>query len=97
LAVAEIVASPLELVVAVLAESVALAPLAGAEKVTTAPETGLCSASSTTATSDEENPVSTVVDCELPDETAMDAGAPALFVSEKDAAVATPDTLAVTV
>src|SRR5580698_5996086 len=41
LAVAVTVAMPEELVVAVAAESVALAPLAGAEYVTVAPETGL--------------------------------------------------------
>jgi len=80
-AVAVTLASPDEVVVAGEPARTALAPEPGAEKVTLVPGTTLPSASFTTTTSAPPNAVPTVALCPLPLLTAIDAGAPAVFVS----------------
>jgi hypothetical protein len=93
------VASPLESVVTVQVvvgellshpeeANVALAPLLGAVKVTETPETGLLSASFTTATSRLEKAVCTAADCPDPDTVEMLLAAPEPSVTENDALVA---------
>ena len=66
------------------AKTVPLAPVvAGAVKVTVAPETGLPKESVTSATNGLVKAVLTVVVWAPPEETAMVAAVPALLVSEK--------------
>jgi hypothetical protein len=77
--------------------NVPLAPVPGAANVTVTPLTALPPASLTVATSGAANAVLTAALCDDPLVTAIDAGAPGLFVSEKFAVAVTPATLAVTV
>jgi hypothetical protein len=93
------VATPLAFVVAVFTPpaNVPLAPLAGALNVTTTPLTGLFPASLTVATRGAANAVLIVALCGVPLVAVTLAAAPAVFVSEKFAGVATPATVAVTV
>jgi hypothetical protein len=93
------VATPDALVVAVFTPpaNVPLAPLAGGVNVTTTPLTGLFPASVTVATNAAANAVLIVAFCPDPLVAVTFAAAPALFVSEKFAGVATPATVAVTV
>jgi hypothetical protein len=84
------------LVVAVPPLSAEDAPDPGGVKFTVAFETTLPLASLTTTRSGAEKAVPTVVVWGLPLTTAIDAGAPAVFVSEKDAGVPTPATVALT-
>jgi hypothetical protein len=72
------------------------APEAGGANVTAALGTTLPSASLTTTRSGAVKAVPTVVDCGVPLTTAIDAGAPAVLVSENDAGVPTPATVALT-
>ena len=91
---------PLELVMAVAVaelENAALAPFAGAVKVTVAPLTGLVYESLTDTCRAVENTVLTVVLCGVPAVALMLAATPALLAREKLAGVAAPVTLAVTV
>jgi hypothetical protein len=60
---------------------VPLAPVAGAPKVTEAPETGLPKLSVSKATSGAENAVEREADWEEPDTTEMFTALPALMVS----------------
>lgn len=93
------VAIPLLVVVAVVVvdpAKAALAPLLGAVNVTVAPLTKLPLPSFTVACSAVANAVLMFVLCGVPALAEMLAGAPALFVKLKLAAVATPDTLAIT-
>jgi len=92
------VATPLAFVVAVLTPpaNVPLAPLPGAVNVTTTPLTGLFPASVTVTTRAAAKAMLTVALWPDPLVTATLAAAPAVFVSEKFAAVATPDTVAAT-
>jgi hypothetical protein len=93
------VATPLALVTAVFTPpaNVPLAPVcAGAVNVTVTPETGLLPASFTVACRVEANAVPTAVLCELPLVELTLAGVPEVFVREKVAGVATPDTVAAT-
>jgi hypothetical protein len=85
------------LVVAVPPLSVADAPDPGGVKVTVTPGTTLPLASLTTTRSGEAKAVPTVLDCGLPLTTAIEAGAPAVFVSEKEAGAPTPAAVAFTV
>ena len=57
------------------------APLAGAEKVTLAPGTGLPNASVTVVASGLVKPVLTSVDCPEPELSVMVAGGPTVIVS----------------
>jgi hypothetical protein len=93
------VATPLAFVVAVFAPpaNVPLAPLPGAVNVTNTPLTGLFEASVTVATKGAAKAVLIVALCPDPLVTTTFAAAPALFVSEKFAGLATPATDAVTV
>lgn len=93
------VAIPCALVVAVFTPpaNVPLAPLAGAVNVTVTPLTGLFRESVTVACSCVANAVLTVALCGVPTVAAIFAAAPARFVSEKLAELATPETEAVTV
>jgi hypothetical protein len=93
------VATPLAFVVAVFTPpaNVPLAPLPGAVNVTNTPLTGLFPASVTVATKGAPNAVLIAALCPDPLVTATLAAGPTLFVSEKLAGVATPDTDAVTV
>ena len=75
LAVTVMLARPAPLVVAVVLDKVALAPLAGAANVTVTPETGWLVASFTMATSGLVNAVLTTVVCGLPELTATDVAA----------------------
>ena len=70
--------------------------VAGAVKVTVAPETGLPKASVTWATSGLVKAVLTVVDWAAPEETAMVVAVPALLVSEKVGGVVSPEALVAT-
>src|SRR6202035_3258925 len=93
------VATPLALVIAVFAPpaNVPLAPVcAGAVNVTVAPTTGLLPASFTVACSAAVNAVLMVAVCGGPPVAVIAAGAPAVFVKAKFAAVATPETDAAT-
>jgi len=74
-------ATPEALVTAVALDSVALAPVAGAAKVTVAPETGFPAASFTNACRAFENAVPVAVDCGVPPTAEMRADA---FVNEND-------------
>jgi hypothetical protein len=74
---------------------VALAPLPGAAKTTLAPETALPSESLTVTRSGLANVVRTVALCDPPLVALIEAGAPAVFVSENVAEW--PFTVAVTV
>jgi hypothetical protein len=75
---------------------VPLAPLDGALNVTVAPFTRFPLASLTVTPNALAKAVLIVVFCGVPDVAVMLAGAPALFVSEKEAFAATPATEAVT-
>src|SRR5437660_180932 len=93
------VATPLAFVTAVAVAddpNVALAPLAGAVKVTVTPPTGLPPISATVACSAVANEVVTTVLCGVPADAVMPAGDPAVFVRLKLAAAATPATVEVT-
>jgi hypothetical protein len=68
-------ARPAALVTAVVLDKVALAPLAGAAKVTVTPGTGWLAASFTIATSGLVKAVPATVVCGLPELTAMDVAA----------------------
>ena len=93
------IAMPAALVVAVLtpAANVPLAPLAGGVNVTAAPLTGLLNESVTVARSCVTNAVLIEALCGVPALAVIAEAGPAVFVSEKAAAVATPETEAVTV
>jgi hypothetical protein len=92
------VATPLALVVTVgLPANVPEAPAPGAANVTLTPATGLDDASRTSALRAVVNAMLTVVLCGVPAVAVILAGAPAVFVSEKFADVATPLAVAVTV
>src|SRR5271166_2959501 len=93
------VATPEALVIAVFTPpaKAPLAPLPGAVNVTVTPLTGLPPESLTVATSGAPKAVLIVAFCGVPLAAVIDAAAPALLVSAKFAAVATPVTLAVTV
>src|SRR5947207_2167653 len=96
---AAVVATPLPLVVAVFTPpaKLPLGPVPGAPNVTVTPATGLPPASFTVATSGAANAVLIVAPCGVPLVAVMLAAAPAVFVSEKFAGVATPASLADTV
>jgi hypothetical protein len=85
------------LVVAVPLLSVADVPDPGGVKVTVTFGTTLPLASLTTTTSGEAKAVPAVPVCGLPLTTAIEAGAPAVFVIEKEAGAPTPATVAFTV
>ncbi len=93
------VATPCALVVALFTPpaNVPLAPLAGAVNVTVTPLTGLLKESFTVACSCVANAVLITALWGVPAVAVMLAAAPAKFVSEKFAGVATPATEAVTV
>ena len=93
------VATPDPFVVAVFTPpaKVPLAPLPGAANVTIAPLTGLLNESLTVACNCVANAVLIVALCGVPAVAVMLAAAPAKFVSEKLAVLATPETDAVTV
>ena len=93
------VATPLPFVVAVFTPpaKVPLAPLPGAVNVTVTLPTGLFPASVTVATNGVPKAVLIDALCPEPLVTTTFAAGPAVFVSEKLAAVATPATEAVTV
>jgi hypothetical protein len=98
---ADDVATPLELVVAVVVRvavpaKVPLAPVAGAVNVTTIPLTGCEPLSSTVADSGAANAVLMAVLCGVPLVAVMVAGGAAVFVRLKLAGVDTPATVAVT-
>jgi hypothetical protein len=88
-------ASPVESVVAVVALSVADAPLEGGVKVTVAPLTGLPWASVTVAESAALKAVLTCVLCEPPPVAVIVAAGPAVFVRLKTPCCEAPDTVAV--
>jgi hypothetical protein len=93
------VAAPEELVTAVTLAAVPKAPLApepGAVNVTVAPLTGLPLESFTVADSGEEKAVFTGAVCGVPPVAVIDAAGLGAFVSENDAGLATPDTIAET-
>src|SRR5437868_193649 len=74
----------------------ALAPLAGAAKVTLTPDTGLLNWSRTVATSGLAKAVFTVALCGEPDATTMLLAAPAVLVRLNEAGLPTPVVEAVT-
>ena len=88
-------ATPDAFVVAVVV--VMLAPDAGPVNVTVTPETGLPPESFTVATNGFANAALIVAVCPPPLVALMEAGVPAVLVSEKVAGVATPATVAFTV
>src|SRR5262249_19589499 len=92
------VATPDALVVAVFTPpaKVPVAPLFGAVKVTVTPLTGLLNESITVACSWMAKAVLTVALCGVPAVAVIVGVAPARFVSEKFAAVPTPETVAET-
>jgi hypothetical protein len=92
LAVAVTLATPEASVTADNAESTALAPLAGAPKVTVMPLTGLPHESFTVACNAFAKAEFTAADCGVPPVAARLAACPAALVSENDAD--TPCTLA---
>jgi hypothetical protein len=96
-AVAVTVAMPAALVSAGDPVKAADAPEPGAVNVTGAFATGFPCASVTRTERDDAKASPTVALCPPPPFAVMEAAAPAVFVNEKDAGVATPDTLAVTV
>lgn len=77
-------------------ENVPLAPKPGAEKVTFTPLTGLPPASLTVATRGAAKAALTVVLCPPPLVAVIEAGEPALLVSEKTAGLDTPLTFELT-
>jgi len=89
------VASVVAVAVALPPVKVPLAPLPGAVNVTTTPERGLLPLSFTTAFKAAKAVLITTL-CGVPDAGVTLAGAPARFVKENLAAVATPDTVAFT-
>ena len=93
------VATPDEFVVAVLTPpaKLPLAPLAGGVKVTVTPEAGKPPVPVTVATRGAANWAFTVALCGEPLVTTMVVGTTAVFVSEKLAGLATPETEAATV
>ena len=97
------VAKPLEFVVTVAvfpvpgAANVPLAPVAGAVNVTDAPLTGLPPLSVTLACKFVGNAVLMAMLCGVPALVTIAAAGPGLLVSENDAGVATPVTVAFTV
>jgi len=99
LAVAVTLATPDELVTAVVLDRFAPAPVVGAAKVTTAPLTAWPAAFFTVACSVLGNCVLTVADCGTAPVAVMLAGAVAVFVNQKVAVTGVPfaNTLAVTV
>ena len=72
--------------------NVPLAPVVGAENVTTTPLTGLLNSSLTVACNPIGKSVLIGVDCGVPAVAAMVKAAPAVFVNENVAGVVTPDT-----
>ena len=76
LAVAVTLATPAALVIALGAESVAVAPDGGGVKVTSTPLTALLAASRTVACNAEPKAVFTVVVCEVPPVARIEAGGP---------------------
>src|SRR5262247_2965401 len=86
-AIAPMLACPVESVTALAADSRAVAPLAGALKVTLAPLTGCPKASSTRTRSGASGVSETAVWGE-PDTTRIRAAAPAVLVSENTAGAA---------
>jgi hypothetical protein len=92
------VATPELFVVAVLPPAkLPLAPLPGAANVTVTPLTGLPPASFTATASGFANAVLITALCGVPLVAVIEAGAPAVLLNEKLAAVPAPDTVAVTV
>ena len=91
-AVAVTLAMPDAFVVAVIEDSVALAPEPGAANVTVMPDTGLFDESRTVTCSAVPKPVDTGVVCVDPPVALIAAGAPAVLVRLKVAEVATPET-----
>ena len=95
------VAMPCELVVTVAVvvppAKVPLGPLAGTVNVTLTPLRGLPLPFVTVATKGAANAVLICADCEPPLVAVMEAGTPAVLVSEKTAAVSTPFTVALIV
>ena len=94
------VAMPLLLVTAVAVANplkAALAPLAGAVKVTVTPAIGLLPASRTVACKAVANAVFTAVLCGVPAVAVMEAGGAVVLVRLKLAGVAMPGAVAVTV
>ncbi len=89
-------ATPLALVTALPADSVALAPLPGAAKFTVTPATGLPPGSFTVTCSAVANAVPTTADCGVPPVAVALAADPAVLVSAK-LTVARPVAAAVTV
>jgi hypothetical protein len=92
------VACPFAPVTAVAADNVPKVPVAvepGALKVTVTPDTGLLCESSTVATSALVNAVLMAAVCGVPLVAAIDADAPAVFVSANEAGDVAPETLAV--
>ncbi len=74
-----------------------LAPVAGPANVTVIPLAGLPLASFTVATTGFENAALLTAVCGAPLVAVIEAGGPAVFVSEKLAEVPAPDALAVAV
>jgi hypothetical protein len=95
-AIAVPVASVVAVAVVLPPVNVPLAPLPGAVNVTTTPLRALPPLSFTTAFKGAKAVLITTL-CGVPDTGVTLAGAPARFVKEKLAAVATPDTVAFTV
>ena len=75
---------------------VALGPETGTVKVTVTPLTGLLPLSLTLACSGDANNEFTVVLCGVPAVAVIEAGAPAVLLSEKLAATGAPGVVAVT-
>lgn len=94
-AVAVTLAIPEALVAAVAAESAALAPVAGAAKVTVTPLTGLFPASRTVTRSGVVKVVLNTADCGVPPLANTVEAAPAVLVNENGVTTATPGTEAV--
>ena len=78
-------------------ERAALAPVPGAANETDALDSGLLNASSTVTCKGVANCVLIGLVCGVPPLAVMEAGGPAVLVSENVAGVVTPVTLAVTV
>src|SRR4029077_4397543 len=95
-AVAVPVASVVAVAVAPPPVNVPLAPVLGAVKGTTTPDTALPPLSVTLAANGANAEVTGRL-CGVPEVAVMVAAGPAVFVREKAAAVATPETLAFTV
>ena len=93
---ADTLATPEALVMLVEADNAALAPDAGAAKVTVTPLTGLLAASRTVTCSGTANAVLIAVLCGVPAVALADAAPPTMFVSANEAGRETPATLAPT-